>query len=89
MGNLQFLVSLLLVATTALAQTYTVKNNCPSAIDLHIGELPVENLAVGATSVKSGLGPIAGPFYTTTNSGIVGGRYVGSKAGFYLIVSTI
>ncbi|KAH6906254.1 G-X-X-X-Q-X-W domain-containing protein [Coprinopsis sp. MPI-PUGE-AT-0042] len=85
MGRLHFLAALLSVVTISLAQTYTVKNNCPTAIDLHVGNLPVESLAVGATTVKTGLGPVAGPFYTTANNGLVGGNYVGSKAGFYLI----
>ena len=86
MGKLHVLAALLSIVATGSAQTYTVKNNCPSAIDLHVGNLPAESLAAGATTIKSGLGPLA-EFYTTTNDAIVGGRYVGVKAGFYLIVS--
>jgi hypothetical protein len=88
MGKLQILASLLSVATGTFAQTYTVKNNCPSAIDLHVGDLPVEILSVGGTTVKAGLGPIAGPFYTTANNGVFHGKYVGSSAGFSLVVGS-
>ena len=85
MGKFLALSALLSVIATGFAQTYTVQNNCPGAIDLHVGNLPAESLAAGATTVKTGLGPLA-EFYTTTNNGVVDGRFVGAKAGFYLIV---
>jgi hypothetical protein len=71
----------LLGAATAYAQTYTVKNNCPTAIEWYIVEGSQGNLAKGAQSVKTGLGPDAGFFWTTANGG--GPANIGARAGFY------
>ncbi|TEB29245.1 hypothetical protein FA13DRAFT_1734914 [Coprinellus micaceus] len=62
--------ALLLYIGLVAAQTYTVTNNCPSAI------------GPGQSVVKTGLGTFAGFFYTTTHSA---GRPVGelARAGFY------
>lgn len=76
--------SAVLTAVLVNAQTYTVKNNCPTAIELFIGGNSQGNLAAGATTVKTGLGPNAGFFYTTTNGGIADGRLVASRVGFFL-----
>ena len=67
------------------AQTYTVTNNCPSAIDLFIGQDSQGSLGKGQSIVKAGLGTSAGFFYTTTHSA---GRPVSAlaRAGFYFEV---
>ncbi|KAH6890194.1 G-X-X-X-Q-X-W domain-containing protein [Coprinopsis sp. MPI-PUGE-AT-0042] len=76
--------TLLLAGTLSLAQTYTVTNSCPTAIELFIGGTSQGNLATGATVVKTGLGPNAGFFYTTTNGGLINGQLVASRVGFFL-----
>jgi hypothetical protein len=75
----------LLSGTLALAQTYTVTNSCPTAIELFISGISQGNLATGASVVNTGRG---GFYYTTTNGGFIDGRgVVGSRVGFYLDVS--
>jgi hypothetical protein len=80
--------ALLISGTLALAQTYTVTNSCPTAIELFIGGVSQGNLATGATVVKTGLGSSAGFFYTTTNGGSINGQLVASRVGFYLGVGS-
>lgn len=77
--------ALLLYIGLVAAQTYTVTNNCPSAIDLFIGQDSQGSLGQGQSVVKTGLGTFAGFFYTTTHSA---GRPVGelARAGFYFEV---
>ncbi|EAU89191.1 G-X-X-X-Q-X-W domain-containing protein [Coprinopsis cinerea okayama7 len=83
-GFFSALVSATLLAGSVHAQTYTVTNNCPTAIDLFIGQNSEGSLATGASIVKTGLGPTAGFFYTTTNGGVVNGQLVAARAGFFL-----
>lgn len=73
---------LLAGAFTAISaqRQYTVKNNCPSAVDLYIGGSKDSTLAKGATVVKS-LGVNAGFFYTNANGGTTDGQ--ATRAGFY------
>ena len=77
--------ALLLCAGLVAAQTYTVTNNCPSAIDLFIGQDSQGSLGKGQSIVRAGLGTSAGFFYTITHSA---GRPVSAlaRAGFYFEV---
>ncbi|KAF9041470.1 ricin B lectin domain-containing protein [Panaeolus papilionaceus] len=60
------------VTSTVLGQvfpkTYTIVNNCPSAIDVYLGTTLEGNLASGASKTTF-VGPNAGYFYTTANGG--------------------
>ncbi|KAH6871963.1 G-X-X-X-Q-X-W domain-containing protein [Coprinopsis sp. MPI-PUGE-AT-0042] len=79
-------LSLVYLATCKLlgvsAQTYTVLNNCPTSIDLHIGSTFDSTLTTGAQVVKTGLGPTPGHFWTPTNGGLRDGANVAAAAGF-------
>ncbi|TFK19341.1 G-X-X-X-Q-X-W domain-containing protein [Coprinopsis marcescibilis] len=74
----------LALAGVTKAQTYTILNNCPTAIDLFIGLDSQGSLGTGQTLVRAELGPNAGFFYTTTNGGQVNGNLVAARAGFFL-----
>jgi hypothetical protein len=77
----------LLFATFASAQTYVVHNNCPSAIDLFIGQDSQGSLPRGARLIKTGLGTAAGFFYATNNGGgVVNGQLLAARAGFFFEV---
>lgn len=78
-----FAVAAFIATPFASAQTYRVNNNCPTAIDLFIGEASQGSLARGASLTRTGLGTSAGFFYTTTNGGRVNGQLVAARAGFY------
>ncbi|RXW15113.1 hypothetical protein EST38_g10744 [Candolleomyces aberdarensis] len=66
------------------AQTYTVTNRCPSAIELFIGQTSEGNLATNQSIVKTGLGTSAGFFYTKANGGDDDdGDLEAARAGFY------
>lgn len=84
-----FLLALLLTSFLHVsAQTYTVTNNCPSAIELFIGQDSQGSLATGQSVVKTGLGTSAGFFYTKDRGGVDGdGQLVAARAGFYFEVS--
>ncbi|RXW19552.1 hypothetical protein EST38_g6302 [Candolleomyces aberdarensis] len=74
----------LLFATLASAQTYVVHNNCPSAIDLFIGQDSQGSLPRGARLTRTGLGTSAGFFYATNNGGgVVNGQLLAARAGFF------
>jgi hypothetical protein len=70
------------------AQTYTVTNNCPSAIELFIGENSEGTLSINQSIVKTGLGTSAGLFYTKDHGGVDDdGDLEAARAGFYFEVS--
>jgi hypothetical protein len=76
--------ALLLSGALPLAQSYTVTNNCPTAIELFIAGVSQGSLATGA-SVEDDSG---GFYYTSTNGGFASdGRLVGSRVGFFTPVS--
>ena len=78
---LRTLSALLVFAVAVSAQRhYTVVNNCPSAIDLYIGDAKDSTLAKGASTSKV-LGYDAGFFYTTANGGKTDGS--ATRAGFF------
>ncbi|KAF6758856.1 hypothetical protein DFP72DRAFT_886779 [Ephemerocybe angulata] len=86
MPRIIHLLAQLLALSVAVvyAQTYIVRNNCPRPIDLFIGEASEGTLNRGQRVVKTGLGPDAGFFYTTTNGGKTSsGQLVATRAGFY------
>ncbi|KAH6906593.1 G-X-X-X-Q-X-W domain-containing protein [Coprinopsis sp. MPI-PUGE-AT-0042] len=76
LASTALLLPFVLLATSlgAVAQTYTVLNNCPEPINLNIG--------IALIVVKTGLGPNPGHFWTTTNNGIRDGANVAGAAGF-------
>ena len=82
------LLPLVLLATSlsAVAQTYTVVNNCPVPIDLYIGDTLDSTLPVHGEVVKTGLGPNPGHFWTPTHDGVRDGFRVAAAAGFRMNV---
>jgi len=69
------------------AQTYKVINNCPTAIDLFIGQSSKGSLAKGASNTYTGLGTSAGFFYASNRGGVVEGKTYAVRAGFFFEVS--
>ncbi|EAU93627.2 hypothetical protein CC1G_02857 [Coprinopsis cinerea okayama7 len=82
--KLSTLTALFAAAPAALAQTYTVTNNCPGPIELMLRNNSEGILQHGDSVVKDGLGTSAGFFYTSTNGAYNDqGHLVASRAGFY------
>ncbi|KAJ3495266.1 hypothetical protein NLJ89_g10653 [Agrocybe chaxingu] len=84
---LNFLLASSLWIAHATAQnpgdrSYTIVNNCPTAVDLVIGGVIDSTLPVGGSTTKFASGSFTpGFFYTTANGGNVNGQ--ATKAGFY------
>jgi len=71
------------------AQTYNVINNCPTAIELFVGQASQGSLAVGATTSFKDLGPSVGFFYASDRGGVVDGNTYAARVGFYFQVRLV
>lgn len=81
------LTSLLLATSPALAFDYIVRNWCPAPIEWFDAGVSQGTLATGESAIRLNQGTTAGFIYTSANGGIVDGRTVAARAGFFFEVT--